>query len=211
MSDNFSSFINKVLFEILYYFGVIERHVKNFINIFQQKANCIEPVINIKIIIFDQENIGSEINISCETIDDFKEKDLLIKDLLSKEDKLVLIENEKEETIIFNGNFSKLEEIMTNYFNNVPIFNKTDYKFLSFAINFKNESYEVDMKPYFFVNNDIGNIYFIVWLLNSQFNNEYSFFKDNYTLTFIDHEANIRENVILKSILLQKTEYKTID
>lgn len=210
MSNNFTSFIHKIIYEFLYYCGIIEKHVKNFINIFQEKTDCLEPIINVKAVKFDHDKQVSEIKIACQTIHDFQEKESLIKDLILEDDTLILIENEKEEIIIFNGEFSKLEEIMTSYFNDETIFHKTNYNFLSFIINFKDEKYEVNTKPYFFVNNDVGNIYFIAWLLSTQFNRNYSFFKDNYTLTIIDHEANLMENVIFKSIVLEKTKYKTI-
>ena len=102
---------------------------------------------------------------------------------------------------------------MDTYFNKEEtIFNKSEYSFLSYTINFNDKQYEIILNDTYYnfciIGNNIGQKQFIYWYLDYKYHIKLPTINDfKYTITLIDENADIQENLQCKNITLEKSNY----
>ena len=89
---------------------------------------------------------------------------------------------------ISDQNFSIIEknELKLIYY---PLFEKTSYSFIQIILTLNNNSYELKLKPYFVVGNNILKQDFVKWLMKTNYNIEIND-TDDYEINIIDNNVN---------------------
>ena len=198
---NLHSVLYMILYQLLYYWGLISKKTNDFLKSFKNN-NDIVTCTYIQV----ENNKWRE-----DTYDIYKS--------VTFDYNFVIITNSKNESIICFENF---EQIKNKYIAGIDIFKLSNYEFLSYNINLNEKQYEINLKDdnynFLIVNNNIGNPTFIHWYLLKKYNLDLSSvdnFKKNennyWSITLIDSDANIKENIICKSIILNESDYKIIN
>jgi hypothetical protein len=191
--NEISNFFFSILCEILYMFGLIKNKFTELIEIFNKNNENNNTTISY-IKISDQRVEESKINID---------------EKFQSEYDFQIINHDKKNILLYNKN-QDISEIKEK--------DCLNYEFLLFCVNYKNTKYEINLKTdnynFFILNNDIGNPLFIYWYLFSNYNSielpNFDEFKENnniWNITLIDQHANLKDNLICNSILLNKNNY----
>ena len=200
MSDiNLYNILYSIVYQLLYYWGVISKKTDNFLKSF--KNNNDDNNITCKYILINNNEIT-------ENTYDINENITINYDF-------VIITNSKNDSIICFENF---EEIKNKYLIGEDIFKKSNYEFLSYYITFNEKQYEIHLNDdnynFLQVENNIGNPIFIYWYLLNKYKLELpniNDFKENnnlWSISLIDSDADLKENITCKSIILHKYNYK---
>lgn len=200
MTDiNLYNILYSIVYQLLYYWGVISKKTDNFLKSF--KNNNDDNNITCKYILINNNEIT-------ENTYDINENITINYDF-------VIITNSKNDSIICFENF---EEIKNKYLIGEDIFKKSNYEFLSYYITFNEKQYEIHLNDdnynFLQVENNIGNPIFIYWYLLNKYKLELpniNDFKENnnlWSISLIDSDADLKENITCKSIILHKYNYK---
>lgn len=200
MTDiNLYNILYSIVYQLLYYWGVISKKTDNFLKSF--KNNNDDNNITCKYILINNNEIT-------ENTYDINENITINYDF-------VIITNSKNDSIICFENF---EEIKNKYLIGEDIFKKSNYEFLSYYITFNEKQYEIHLNDdnynFLQVENNIGNPIFIYWYLLDKYKLELpniNDFKENnnlWSISLIDSDADLKENITCKSIILHKYNYK---
>lgn len=196
---NLYNILFSIMYQLFYYWGLISKKTDAFLKSFKNN-NDDNNIICKYILINDNEIL--------ETIHDINEN-------ISDNYDFIIISNSKNESIICFENF---KEIKNKYLNGEDIFKHSNYEFLSYNVSLNEKQYEIYLKNdnynFIFVENNIGNATFIYWYLLDKYKLDLpslNKFKENnnlWSISLIDSDANLKENIKCKSIILYENNYK---
>ena len=196
---NLYNILFSIMYQLLYYWGLISKKTDAFLKSFKNN-NDDNNIICKYILINDNEIL--------ETIHDINEN-------ISDNYDFIIISNSKNESIICFENF---KEIKNKYLNGEDIFKHSNYEFLSYNVSLNEKQYEIYLKNdnynFIFVENNIGNATFIYWYLLDKYKldlpslNEFKENNNLWSISLIDSDANLKENIKCKSIILYENNYK---
>ena len=199
MTDiNLYNILYSIVYQLLYYWGVISKKTDNFLKSFKNNNDnnitCKYILINNNEITENTYDIHKNITINYD---------------------FVIITNSKNESIICFKNF---EEIKNKYLIGEDIFKQSNYEFLSYYITLNEKQYEINLKDdnynFLQVNNNIGNSTFIYWYLLDKYKldlpsiNEFKENNNLWSISLIDSDANLKENIMCESIIINESNYK---
>lgn len=189
---NVSGFIFNLFYEFIYMTTIVYNKIASVFCCFEYEDN--ELIINIKAI--KSYPTITESNYCIKNFYTFTYLQLNNHDLY--------IINNKKKNIITN-NRDTLDKLVSKYFKNKNIFDPPSEKtsILSFCINYNNNTYEIDLDKFNFLGNNLANKTFIFWYLDKYYNINLSNHENsNYTISYIDSNANIYENISTNSLIL---------
>ena len=196
---NLHTVLYSIMYQLLYYWGLISKQTDNFLKSFK--------------------NNNDDNNITCKYIsinnNEIIENTYDIHENITINYDFVIIINSKNESIICFENF---EEIKNKYLNCEDIFKQSNYEFLSYYVTLNEKQYEINLKDdnynFLLVENNIANPTFIYWYLLDKYKldlpsiNEFKENNNLWSISLIDSDADLKENITCKSIILYKYNYK---
>ena len=197
---NLHTVLYSIMYQLLYYWGIISKKTDNFLKSFKNNNN-------------------NDDNITCKYIkinnNEITENTYDINENITINYDFVIITNSKNESIICFENF---EEIKNKYLTGEDIFKKSNYELLSYYVTLNEKQYEIYLKDdnynFQIVENNIGNSVFIYWYILDKYKlnlpsiNEFKENNNLWNISIIDAEANLKENITCKSIILYENNYK---
>ena len=196
---NLYNILFSIMYQLLYYWGLISKKTDAFIKSFKNNNN--DNNITCKYISINNNEI-------IENIYDINENTAVNYDF-------IIITNTKNESIICFENF---EEIKNKYLNGENIFKQSNYEILSYYVTFNKNQYEIYLKDdnynFQMIENNIGNPLFIYWYLLDKHKLDLpsinDFIKNNnlWDISLIDSDANLKENITCNSIIMYENNYK---
>lgn len=221
IKDYIYSLMYKISYECFYYFGLFNVKRKIYIKYFFDQLKEYKKLNGINLYYIKLDNVifvDDEHNGILNTAKYYSNYNNFKDDLISNPHDFIIIKNNEKQSILYfndndNDNNDKLNELMDTFFNKKEtIFNNSEYSFLSYTINFNDKQYEIQLQDSYydfcFIGNNIGHKYFIYWYLDYKYQLKLPTINDfKYSITLIDENADIQENLQCKNILLEKSNY----
>lgn len=186
-----SNFIFSIFYEAVYIFTIAYNKLVNLFCYFNHENNNL--CLNIKTIILYP--TLEESNFFIKNIHSFNYLHLVNYDLY------IISNNNKS---IITNDYNKLKTYVSNYFKNKAIFKPSkESSILSFCVNYNENIYEFNLDQFMFSGNNIANRVFIFWYLKMYHNINLSQQENtNYTISYIDSNADIHENISTNTLIL---------